>query len=143
MQMKKIMKSSIMSCMADLEKSLQRLVSCQLNVLEHDRRCLSIEWHFLRRPLQEVVIDPLLNEFLRSTSNLESENKRLKSQLNQLSFRSIPERDEKIVQLRRQGFSRGQIAKLVGMSKWGVSKAIQRLDVQDGINPVDPSYRTP
>jgi hypothetical protein len=53
---------------------------------------------------------------------LQGENRRLHSQLNQFSFGSNPDRDERIIRLCKQGLTREQMAKQVGMLKWGVIK---------------------
>jgi DNA-binding NarL/FixJ family response regulator len=56
----------------------------------------------------------------------------LSAKLNQLTFGSIPERDQKIIELLKQGLSRRRIGKKVKMSPWGVSKALHRFGVNSG-----------
>lgn len=118
--------------MDNLEEKIRRLVSYQLNVLEHDQRCRNIEWSFLRQPLQDILIEPLISLVLQFMKEREEENKRLKSQLNQLSFQNDPNRDKKILELTRKGLSRRSIGREVQMSPWGVSKALRRLGVNLG-----------
>lgn len=62
--------------------------------------------------------------------SLEEENKKLHCLVNQLSFRSDPARDGQLLQLQEMGLSKKQIGKRLGMSAWGVSKALRRLGVK-------------
>ncbi len=110
--------------MEDLEQRLRNLIRQQLSLLQHDRRCISIEWYFLRQPLQDILIEPIISLVLQFMKELEKENKRLKSQLNQVSFQNDPNRDKQIFQLYQKGLSRRSIGKEVKMSPWGMSKAL-------------------
>lgn len=71
--------------------------------------------------------------------SLQEENKALHSQLNQLSFRSDPARDRQLLQLQKMGLFRKQIGKRLGMSAWGLSKALRWI----GVNSVDRVRETP
>ena len=66
---------------------------------------------------------------LYHATTLEKENIHLKTSMNQFSFRNHLGRDRRMTELFKLGYSRGKIAKEVGMTKWGVSKALRRLRV--------------
>ena len=53
--------------------------------------------------------------------------RKVRAKLNWHSFGNDPDKDKRIVELHNQGLSRGKIAKAVGISKWGVSKTLERL----------------
>lgn len=62
-------------------------------------------------------------------NELQKENRRLQGKLN-MKLGKDPERDSQIVALHKQGLSNAKIARAVGMSKWGVSLALKRLNRQ-------------
>ena len=88
-----------------------------------------LEWNHVNHILINEVLPLIYRGVKNELDMLERENKRLKTEINRLSFRNDPERDKKILQLFRCCYSNGRIAKQVGMSKWGVSKALRRLGV--------------
>ncbi len=61
--------------------------------------------------------------------SLKEANKKLPARLNQMSFINDQDRDQKIIELYKQGLSKGQIATSVGMTRQGVYKALERLNV--------------
>jgi hypothetical protein len=102
---------------------LQQLIRFGFRNLEYDQQTRNVEWSRIRGSVQKLLLDPIILELKK----LEEENRSLKSKLNQLSFKNIPERDNKIIELYERRFSKAQIAKLVGMSKWGITLALRRL----------------
>lgn len=109
-------------------EQLRTLIQQQLQLLEHDRRCLNIEWYFLRPALQDTLIEPIISLVLQLIKELEKENKRLKSQFNQSSFQSDPGRDKQILKLHRQGLNNSEVGRTIGMTRQGVAKALRRLN---------------
>ncbi len=88
-----------------------------------------LEWTHVAQILEKEIL-PLIYEGVHDEmENLERENQKLRAWINQFSFGNDPERDKKITELFNCGVSRGKIAKAVGMSRWGVSKALRRLGV--------------
>jgi len=86
-----------------------------------------MDWPALERIILEQLA-PGISNFISEILEEERESTRkLQAKLNQLSFGNEPDRDKRIVELHNQGLSRGKIAKAVGTSKWGVSKALRRL----------------
>ena len=75
----------------------------------------------------------LVGEFAKDKEELikqlQEENRLQHSQLNMVSFKSDPFRDEQILTLNSQRLSLRKIAKEVQMTPSGVSKALQRLGV--------------
>ena len=98
-----------------------------------------LEWNHVTHIVEKEIL-PLLFELLdEQFETLIGEVSRLRAKINQVSFRNDPERDQRIIELYKLGYSRGKIANEVGMSKWGVSKALRRL----GVNSVDGRMEFP
>lgn len=88
-----------------------------------------LEWSHVIHILDHEILPLILQTF---ENEYQAENRRQReiiARINQFSFRNDPARDRKITELFNAGYSRGKIAKEVGMSKWGVSKALRRLGV--------------
>lgn len=125
--------------MEELEQRLREKINWQLRLTEYDRKFAYVDWGQVRRVLEHLfpqissIVVQLVEERECLIEELEESNRELKAKLNQLSFRNNAQRDGQIVEFYKQGRSRGQIAREVGMSKWGVSKALIRL----GVNSVD------
>jgi hypothetical protein len=88
-----------------------------------------LEWNHVTLIIENEILPIIHEAFLARYDVLEEENKQLRSKLNQLSFRNDPERDKRMIEFFKLGYSRGMIAKELTMSKWGVSKALRRLGV--------------
>lgn len=88
-----------------------------------------LEWNHVTFILENEILPIIYKGVMAQFELLEQENKQLKARINQLSFGNDPGRDRRMIELFKAGYSRGRIAKEVGMSKWGVSKALQRLGV--------------
>jgi len=88
-----------------------------------------LEWNHVTHIVEKEIL-PILFELVdEQFDTLTGEVSRLQTKINQVSFRNDPERDGRIIELFKIGYSRGRIAREVGMSKWGVSKALRRLGV--------------
>ena len=87
-----------------------------------------VEWSLVRPAMEQHLIFPVISLMTQLIEENESVIRQLQAKLNQ-RIGSNPERDQRIVELYKQGLSRGQIAREVEMSKWGVSKALRRLGV--------------
>ena len=101
----------------------------QLRVLEHSRRYPYTDWSIVRRIMEQHLLPEIVHVVGQLLAEQEESNRKLQAKLNMLTFGNSADRDERIVELYRQGMSRGSIAKEVSMSKWGVSKALRRLSV--------------
>lgn len=115
--------------MEEIEEKVRQVLHQKLFLLEYGRRNPFItEWKEIRQVVESLIptITGLVNEERDGI-------RKLQAKLNQLYFSNNPERDQRMLELYKQGLSRGQIAREVGMSKWGVSKALIRL----GVNSVD------
>lgn len=88
-----------------------------------------LEWNHVTFILENEILPIIYEAVLARFEVLEQENKQLKARFNQLSFSNDSGRDKRMLELFKLGYSRGRIAKEVGMSKWGVSKALRRLGV--------------
>lgn len=77
-----------------------------------------MDWIALERIVVQELVPYISNQLSEILKEKEESNRKLKAKLNQLSFGNDPERDKGIVELYKQGLSRGKIAKVVGMSKW-------------------------
>lgn len=101
----------------------------ELELIGYKYKNYLLEWnhvnHILENEILPILFDLVDEEFKNFTNN----ELKLRSKLNQLTFSNDPDRDTRIIELFNQGLSRGKIAKEVGMSKWGVSKALRRLGV--------------
>lgn len=114
--------------MGILENKINDLLTFEFQRLAYENRGY-LEWAKCKNIIENRII-PLVNDIYSGTIvELEEENRKLKATINRHSFRTVPERDKKIIELFGQGLSFGKIAKSVGMSKWGVSKALRRLGV--------------
>jgi hypothetical protein len=102
---------------------LQQLISFGFRQLEYDQKTRHFEWHHVKGPIQEFLLNPIIAELERA----KAENDVLRAKVNQLTFKSDLGRDKKITELYQQGLSRAEISRRVGLSKWGVSLALRRL----------------
>lgn len=115
--------------MKTLDPEIVERLTLELKQLRYKHGNNLFEWSHINYILDKDIL-PVIHVLIRERiENLELENKELRSRINQLSFGNNPERDKKITELFNSGFSMGKIAQAVGMSKWGVSKALCRLGV--------------
>ena len=121
--------------MEEIEGKLRQVLYWQLTFMERDRECVYVDWSQARRGIERHLLPKIANLIVQLMEEkegiireLEEENRKLSAKLN-LRTGNNPERDQRIRELYKQGLSRGQIAKEVSMSKWGVSKALRRLSV--------------
>jgi len=113
--------------METLEHIINQKLHRQLQLIQNKRLYPFMDWGVLERIVNEQLLPSISNVISEALKEKEEANRILRARLNQLKFGNDPERDKRIVELFNQGLSRGQIAKEVGMSKWGVSKALKRL----------------
>lgn len=88
-----------------------------------------LEWMHVANILETEILPILFGLVEDEFERLNKKQEILQAKINQLSFGNDPRRDKRIIDLFKSGYSRGIIAKEVGMSKWGVSKALRRLGV--------------
>ena len=125
--------------MEEIEQRLRQTLQQQLMLLEYGRKHPGMDWSQVRRIMESLIpaitnlIAQLMEEKEGLIRELEEFDRQLRAKLNQTTFGNDPMRDNEIVELYKQGLSRGRIAKAVGMSKPGVSKALRRL----GVNSVN------
>jgi hypothetical protein len=81
----------------------------------------------LERIVLEQVAPGISNLISEILEEERGSTRKLQAKLNQLTFGTEPDRDQRMVELHNLGLSRGKIAKPVGTSKWGVSKTLERL----------------
>jgi len=119
--------------MKNLNPKIIEKFSIELQQIGYKYRNNLLEWNHVKYILEREML-PILFELIDDEFEILKKNQiKLQAKLNQLSFRSDIDRDKRIIELYKEGYSRGKISKKVGMSKWGVSKALRRL----GVNPVD------
>ena len=125
-------------------RKTQQIFYWQLTFMERDRECMYTDWGQARRGIERHLLPKIANLIIQlmeekeeTIRELEESNRKLSAKLN-LRTGNNPERDQRIRELYKQGLSRGQIAKEVSMSKWGVSKALRRL----GVNSVAISEKS-
>src|SRR3990170_7379429 len=105
--------------MEAIEDKVRQVLHQKLFMLEYVKRNPFVtEWKEIRQVVDSLIptITGLLNEEREETRKLQAE-------LNQLSFRNDPARDQLIIELSKQGLSKTQIAKIVEMSRQGLYKA--------------------
>jgi len=88
-----------------------------------------LEWGHVVQILDHEILPIVLRVFEDEYHTEVVSQRESLTKMNKLAFRNDPERDRTITELYNAGYSRGKIAKEVGMSKWGVSKALRRLGV--------------
>src|SRR3990172_390249 len=130
--------------MKEIKEKLKQILYWQLTFMERDRECMYTDWGQARRGIERHLLPKIANLIIQlmeekeeTIRELEESNRKLSAKLN-LRTGNNPERDQRIRELYKQGLSRGQIAKEVSMSKWGVSKALRRL----GVNSVAISEKS-
>lgn len=60
---------------------------------------------------------------------LQDENRRLKTKVNQLTFCNDSETDKKVIELYKKGLPKTELAKKTGLSRPGLYKTLRTLDV--------------
>lgn len=124
--------------MKEMEQRLRQTLQQQLMLIEQSRRYPFADFSLIRRIAESLnpAIANLIAQLIEGKEGLirelETDNRKLKAKLNQMTFGNDPMRDNEILELYKQGLSRGRIAKAVGMSKPGVTKALKRLGVNSG-----------
>lgn len=88
-----------------------------------------LEWNHVALILEREILPNIFEAIENELEALNRNQSILQAKINELSFKNDPQRDKKMIELFKVGYSRGRIAKEVGMSKWGVSKALRRLGV--------------
>ena len=112
--------------------TLRERIERQIELLRYDKQWTFVEWSVFRPTLESTLLNllqPIIEEKEKVINELQQENRRLQGQLN-MKLGKDPERDHQIVALHRKGLSKAKIARAVGMSKWGVSLALKRLNGQ-------------
>jgi uncharacterized membrane protein len=81
--------------------------------------------------IQSIIslVGEIQNEKQVLIRQLQEENRRLKSKVNQLSFCNDSERDKKVIELYKKGLPKTEIAKKTGLSRPGLYKTLRRLGV--------------
>ena len=117
-----------------IEEKVRQVLHQKLFLLEYGRRNPFVtEWKEIRQ-----VVESLIPTIARLVNEEREETRKLQAKLNQLSFRTDTVRDQQIRELSKQGLSKTQIARNVGMSRQGLYKALRRLGV-DSVNSIDIS----
>ena len=88
-----------------------------------------LEWNHVTLILEREILPNIYEAIENEFEALNRNQLTLQAKINELSFKNDPQRDKKMIELFKAGHSRAMIAKEVGMSKWGVSKALRRLGV--------------
>ena len=117
--------------MDGIEDKVKQALHQKLFFLEYVKRNPYVtEWKEIRQVVDSLIptITGLLNEEREETRKLQAE-------LNQLSFGNDPARDQQILELWKEGLPKAQIARIVGMSRQGLYKALRRLGV-DSVNSI-------
>ena len=104
-------------------------IKIELKQIGYKYRNSYLEWSHVIHILDHEILPLILQTFEDEYQAENGKQKELIARINQFSFRNDPERDSRIIALFNLGYSRGKIAREVGMSKWGVSKALRRLGV--------------
>jgi CRP-like cAMP-binding protein len=137
--------------MEDYEQKIRQIIYIQLSIAESKRLYGNVimDWRLVRRALEEYLLPSLtdlvaqfMEEKEESIRELREENRRLQAQINQMSFTNNPLRDQKIIELFKEGLPKAEIARTVGMSRQGLVKAFKRLQL-DGSNSVATSQVSP
>ena len=112
-----------------IEEKVKQALHQRLYILEYSRRNPYVtEWKEIRQ-----VVDSLIPTITGLVNEEREEIRKLQAKTNQKSFRNEPARDQQIIELIKQGLPKSQIARIVGMSRQGIYKAIHRLGV-DNVN---------
>jgi len=117
--------------MEGIEDKVRQVLHQKLFFLEYGRRNPFVtEWKEIRK-----VVDSLIPTITRLLNEEREETRKLQAELNQLSFGNDPARDQQILELWKEGLPKAQIARIVGMSRQGLYKALRRLGV-DSVNSI-------
>ena len=115
--------------MEAIEEKVKEVLHQKLIILEYSRRNPYVtEWKEIRQ-----VVDSLIPTITWLVNEEREEIRRLQAKINQMSFRNEPARDQQIIELTKQGLPKSHIARIVGMSRQGLYKALRRLGV-DNVN---------
>ncbi len=117
-----------------LEQQIREIIQQRVNALERDYQCRNIEWYFIQKPIQDVLIEPLVGLILHLVKEKEDTINELTAKLNQSTFVSNPDRDKEILKLHRQGLNNSEIGRRAGMSRQGVAKALHRLGIGNSVD---------
>lgn len=115
--------------MKHLDPQTKEKLETELMLVGYKYQNYLMEWVHVKNIIEKELLPQISNIYQEEIDELRNKNNRLRAELNQLSFSNDPGRDQKIVELFKLGQTRSKIAKEVGMSKWGVSKALRRLGV--------------
>ena len=118
--------------MGEIEEKLKQILYWQLTFMERDRECVYVDWSQARRGIERHLLPKIVNLVIHLMEEKEETIRKLQAELNQLSFGNDPARDQLILELSKQGLPKTQIARIVGMSRQGLYKAICRLGI--GVN---------
>ena len=115
--------------MKEIEDKVKEVLHQKLFFLEYVKRNPYVtEWKEIRQ-----VVDSLIPTITWLVNEEREEIRRLQAKINQMSFRNEPARDQQIIELTKQGLTKTEIARIVGMSRQGIYKALRRLGV-DNVN---------
>ena len=112
--------------------TLRERIDRQIELLRYDKRWAFVEWSVFKPVLARTLLNllqPIIEGKEKVIKELQKENRRLQGQPNR-KLGKDPERDHQIVALHKRGLSNAKIARAVGMSKWGLSLALKRLNGQ-------------
>jgi len=112
-----------------INPEIKEQLQSELSVLGYKYRNNLMEWGHIKHIFEKELLPLIFELFEEEFNDLNHKQEKLQAKVNQLSFGNDPERDRRMIELYNQGLSRAKIAKEVGMSKWGVSKALRRLGV--------------
>ncbi len=111
-----------------VRQKIEQTLSQQCGAVKREQIMAQLEGLSIIHAITSMVTE-IEKEKQALIDSLKEENKKLHSIVNQLSFRSNPTKDGQLLQLYELGLSKKQIGKQVGISVWGVSKALRRLGV--------------
>ena len=115
--------------MSYLDPRILDKFSMELQQIGYKYRNNLLEWNHVNHILENEILPTLFELIGEEFETLKKDQLKLQAKINQLSFSNNPERDRRMIELHNLGLSRAKIAKEVGMTKWGVSKALRRLGV--------------
>lgn len=122
----------------EVEQQIKQIIHTQLSIAQRKRLYGNVimDWGLVRLALEQylvpsliTLITQLMKEKEENIRELREENRRLQAQINQMSFTNNPLRDQKIIELFKEGLSTAEIARTVGMSRQGLVKAFRRLQL--------------
>jgi predicted transcriptional regulator len=115
--------------MRKLDQSVLENINREIRQIGYKYMNNLLDWNHVTMILEKEILPNIYEAIENEFEALNRNQLTLQAKINELSFKNDPQRDKKMIELFKAGHSRAMIAKEVGMSKWGVSKALRRLGV--------------